>query len=1044
MSKKNFTKENLPKDSKAEELEGKVQTTGQDDKTQVNVKANDPLDPAVIKDVNQPKPAINTNKAAEVVSAGSTSVGVGGGALLRATVVFGGSAGAIKDDMSATTREDRPYGSGSRMGRRLDPITRKIDTIMAEQFKTEIKQSKPLAETDEKQGYNGNYFNEHAITQKVNGGAPADPLFERSIDQISIDTVYFPQGQLIRGHKKAELSINTWELSDYRRNKRNELDPVKIKLGNYLPRKLFLKLEDGELTEMALQADDIAPGSTDEAITRLASDSYLRMLNQSELDRNAMISIAGNESDPGWSCLGDSIIDATDQNRFLRLFESMVGDFVFTTGRNLEYARSYQVNKTAKDGARLTGPMAEMLNGLVEIANYGWGGAVPENATPNGRALAFSPAAFRKGGSGLYITINDSTPKYTTKGKLMALPLSFQTAAATLKSNMDPLVMDQDLPHIMAKNELFSTIDGPYDPLKPIVVTNGKGLAPLMHPFVGGVADDNFTDADNKKHKVLKFTNSSNFVIYTQHYENLRNKYNIDIKNYFAQGLWEYFRDRQSRLWNALGHRDTDTGTDLIEIPVVSTITSLSLWDLFLGQATPYIIEARLRTLTELLKYEKNHGYPYTGLIHLKDVNLTEAENFTFSDSDSPLTTAIAKPVAALKVILPEVFWPVSKFDISIGGEDNKGVGANVVLPHYFVQNQFKLESNDRDAKLLMSDDATTMAYPSFRTGTNLTFADTIYGMTEEDYRLALDRMVTYPAYEGDSNDSKRAISSGFGTNHKTGVFTYKYGLSTDGIPVIGYNVYVNDTDNKDHCLTVRDVMSTPRELGYYMVAPAGVLTPTRDSSGHPNYVDLDSSYFLVSGPSFSLRFYHVEGRTPTNGILEDGSTNITENAAFRNVYAELYAVGYDALQNNGFVINAFDYERKVMPFVNGSYTHDAGAYDPSTGTYAGSETPVTQASPTTGFTSIQRYLWTRLQRLPFVVNPFDVNTADLTSAGHNGVWDTLINTTDPYDFMYIFGLCGFRASDFSQLVYERNRARIVNGMNYVSDPFVDKSMLLK
>lgn len=1037
MSKRTF-KENLPKDPKAADLEGKVQTDKQDATTSDKLDVKAPVDPAIIKEVQQPKPAVNTRQAAEVVAAGSTSTGVGGAPLLRATVVFGGSAGAIRDDESATTREDRPYRSGTRMGKRIDPITRKIDTVLPEIFKTEIKQSKPLAESGEKQGYNGNYFNDHAITQKVNGGSPADPLFERSIDMISTDLIYFPQGQLISGRENESLTIHSWSVED----DQYERVPTPIPLGNYLPRWLDITLDNGVLTGLSLTCDNIRPDPVDEATARLASDSYVRFKNLSELDRNNMITKAGNESDPSWSALGDALIDSTDQNRFLRLFEATVGDFIYMAARNLQLAKSFQINKAGKDGARAVGPMAEAMNRLVALAGYGADGAVAE---ADGYNLTFNRTAYLNGGAGLYVAINDSLPKYTTKGKLLSLPLSIGTAAQTALSNMGPFVMDDVLAALASKNELFSTIDGPYDPVKPVVITDGKAIAPLIHPFVGG-----YTTGDDIN--TLHFDRDSTFTVYTMHYENMRNKYNIDIQNYFAMGLWNFLSDRASRLFEAVRTNRDDHGQHVIHIPVASTLCGFSLWDALVAASTPYMVEARLTTMTELLKYEKNFGYPYSGVTHLSSVDVTAAENFTFTDCDSALTAAMAKPVAANRIIMPELFWATSTFEAQAVDHRN-GIGATVVLPSYFVQNQFAYD-NDLDLvhrNLILTDEAATMAYPSIRTGSNLSFADTIYGMSEEDYRLSLDRMVVYPGYTHTEADFKFAYHRGAGEENSFDAYTYKYGMSGDGIPTISYMVYDTPLPGHEvntHCiLTVGDILRTPRELGYIMTAPAGVVTPTQtsDLDRRPNYVSADSSYLAVSGPSFSLKVYHTENGHPQAQILEDDDIQIGNNASFRNVWEWVTATPGGANRDLGFTVNATTGDQRMLPFVYGSYITGYGDYDPEQGTYDNAEHHVGQVGDD-GIASIHKYLWTRLQRLPFVINPFDVNTANITTVPGDAEQPLVnfVNNVDPFDFMYIFGLCGFRASDYTQLVFDRNKERVVKGMNYTVDPFADKSMLLK
>lgn len=1038
MSKKKIVKD------QAAELDGKIQVTGQESASDDSMKVEVPgsSTDTEIKEVEEPKSAINTRKAAEAVASGRASNT--NGVITRGAVLFsGGAGGDIRDDMSATSKEESSYKSGDRAGRRADSITRKIDYVDAEVIETKVYRSKPLSETDAKQGYNGNYFNEHVITQRASGGVPSDPIYERSVDTNELDLLYYPRGQYNSGKVK-QLSIRNWNPSLNSGNGGYDA-ATNITLGNYLHRSLTVTFNQyGQITTFSFAKDNLDSGKLDEPTYRLAADHYLRFINQSELDRNVMISVAGNESDPSWSCLGDAIVDASDQNRLLSLLETMVGDFVTLSGRKLGTALAHQINKVAKDGPRVTGPMSEMVNGNIAISGYGADGSVSEL---NGRNYCFSKTAYHAGGAGLYLAVSDSLAKYTTKGKLLSLPLSFKNAYSIMKSNADPLRVDDLFIQELKTNELYSTIDGPYDPLKPLTITDKAGI---VYPIpldlgLGTITSGEMVDKGK---------------IYTMHYENLRNKYNINVRNYFGYGLFRWFADRGERFYDALKANSSDTSDHTVVIPIVSSTTSISLWDLVVCAATPYIIEERLTAQTELLKYEKNHGYPYTGSSAIKDVDIDAADNYTFNGIEKEITASTAKPVSAMKVIMPEVFWPKIKFkakssnDKSIGG-----IGAYVVLPHYFVQNQFKYDKavgTSMNRKLLLSDEGATMAYPSFRSGNMLSYADTIYGMSEEDYRLSLDRMVVYPGYEG-TNGGNASITTKFcmhddysTTGIRNSAFTYKYGLVSDGTPVLPYFAYASSAAKKENTLTVKDILSTPRELGLVQVAPAGVLSPIRTGASTLNTVSVDSSYLGLSGPGFRVKIYHADGTTMSNAILNAGSTNINNNASVKYVYDVVFATPYDA-QNvaNGLDLFSQTAITSLNPFVESSYEPTESTFDFSTGTYITSESNIIADTENIDkdvfpLYSDQRYVWTRLQRLPYVVNPFDCNVDSLTSVASANNDCEAINTDDIFDFMHYFGFAGFRASDYTELAYLRNKERIAKGMNYVSDPFVDKSLLLK
>lgn len=1030
---------NKPKcDSKAADLDGKVQVKDQESAGDMSqdVKPEGTAEGGTsgeIQEVKEPKAAINTRKAAEVVTDGSISNNGFGAAVLRSRAIsFSGGAGDIRGDMSATTKEDKPYRSGDRAGRRADSTLRKIDALRAEIFKTVMHQSAPLDESDSPVGYMGNYYNDHVITQRLSGGTPNDPLFERSLDEIDLDMIYLPFGQYIfTNDDQRKLIIPDWNVDTEEYKTPN----IEVPVGNFLPRTMTVVFTETGVKSMAFDVEDIAPKNVDEQTYRASSDAFLRFQNQSELDRNIIISKAGNESETGWSPLGDSIPNVSDQNRFLYYLDNLT-TLLYLSKRKLSSAYSYQINKVAKDGLRLTGPMLEMVNGLVPVKDQGGDHAVNErNNVVND--LFYNYDTLSKGNAAFYVAINDSVTKYGTKGKLLTLPLSFKTALQIADSNDEPLRMHPLLKTLMEKHELFSTIDGPYDPLKPVVVTDKAMITLPINPFFG-FSVDNYIE---------------NSKVYTMHFENLRNKYDIDIHNYFAHGIYAFFRDHASRCFEALDKAYFKTNQDhedeyTLTVPIISSTTTFSLWDLIVCASTPYMIKERLTSLTPLLKYERINGYPYSNSIEIPGADeCAQAENYGFKSIDEPISVGVAKPIPALKVLLPEVFWPIHKE----AGEatQKKGLGypngaaVYTVLPFYFNQNQFRYDTTvmTENTRLLLARDHNfaCVSYPSTREGTNYAFMDTIYSMSEDDFRLALDRMTVYPGYEFPNNTGKIARGSG---NNKIAALAYKYGLTTDGIPVIPYFGHANDADHKDCTLTILDVLRTPRELGLMMVAPQGVLSPKKTSNGFA-YADVADSYLSKSGPGFRLKYYYAAkwGTTPANDILTEGSKSISNNDAYMYIWNMVCAtpssVNRDAeiglsIAANGGMDNTF------TPFTVNSYSDGFGDYDENQGTFNDNAEEQLDDNDFK-IHSAQRYIWTRLQRLPFIVNPFDCNYSEITN-------DTKadLNTRDIYDFLYYFGFCGFRASDYSALVYQRSKMRIAKGMNYVQDPFIERTILLK
>lgn len=1003
-----------------------------------------------IKTVDTPKAVTNTSKAGEAVAAGSgSSSGSGSLGLANGGVLFSGGAGAVGEDLGATSQSTTSYRSGTRAGKRSDPITRKVDFLNAEIIKTSVKESKPLSETDAKQGYNGNYQNEHAITQKTNGGAPGDVLFNRSADMISFDMIYYPEGQF------NTTQIDTPSLSITEDAGSSETKKVELSFGNFIHRSLKLTLSKDvqKIVNMTFDVEDVTPTGLDERTIRAAGDAYIRTVNRNELDRLAIVHNAGNESDPKWSCLGDVIVDATDQNMLMRQIDGCAGDMVYLSHWKLNTALAYQLNKTSKDGRRITGPMAEMMNQYIEGIYSTMQESVSE---ADGIELALNRKETLGAGSpALWLRMMDSTTKYNTKGKVLSLPLSFKNAIPVAQANASPLVMHSQLKQLLATQELFSTIDKPYDPFLPICVTDGAGLAlPIRYDEMYEIVDGQY------KSKLQTMT-----------YENLRNRYRIVISDHFTKGLFDWFQERLPSIYRIIsdsrikGDWPSSTNGYTITIPIVSGTLGVSLWDLIVLSAVPNMVDDRIAPFTEVLKYEKNFGYPYSGLEH---VNLSvEPRNFSFGGFEAPLTAGMASGAAAMRVQLPEIFWPKTVYHANnimegVGDVAPDGVVVDVVLPWYFNQQQFETVTMDGAVKsaMVLSDDYATMSYPSTRSGTTLNSLDSVYSMTEEGLRSLLDRMVVYPAYDGTEQYRsyrlhKRPMSDVDadygGTMYPS--HTYKYGLTSDGIPVLSYIAYMDDADKSTFSLTINDVVKTPRELGLVQVAPAGYLTPVADKAGDTNYRDGYSSYFGLSGSSFRFTSYTAAavGKYPGNTILSTGSTDISLGADLKQTYHTYFANADAANMDEGWLLSsaalfATDSTGAVTttnnvssfkPFVDGSY--DGWTWNSKTSTYGGSETQSTASLSTI---SLQKYFWGRLQRLPFIINPFDANVYDITSVTKSDVIN--INNLDIFDAMYCFGFCGFRASDYSELTDIRLKTRIGQGMNYISDPFIENSLLLK
>lgn len=973
-----------------------------------------------IKDEVTPKAVFNTKKVAELVGDGGTpSSGMGLMSTRSAAIPFGGGAGYIGKDRSATVKGNGLTKSGDRPGRTMDTALRHFDDIPAESFVVPLKTIPQLKDGTSAVGYNGNYENEHAISQKGSGGSPASNKFFRTLDVVEYDMLYFAEGQMNLAEEDAQV-IHNWRGTRYD----TDGEAKKFVTGNYLIRSLDVTFDSSNnVTKMNFTVDDISrkkydaqtesmvPHYLNEDEIRAAGDAYMRNRNIMELDRLNMVKNAGDETQPNWSPLGCVVKDPTPTNRMYKEIEAMAGDLAYISASKLSTALSYQINKARKDGMRKISPIYEMCEGNIE------GSTVRHASWPNEDiGSLFDKLTLKKGSAALYIAINDSTAKYNSKSKFLSLPLSFKVALDTAKKNIGSLRMHETLFNEFNRQETFGKVDEDGSGITPYFISDGAGIA---FPY-------NIADTFNNNEPIVNNRIEKAFNI---HYEDMRNMYDYECYNFFVQGLVNYFVRKAAKIREVC---KASEGSDFtLHIPVTSTTTCLSLWDLIVCDAMKDIAIERQYALEPVLSYEMKNGYPYSGLIELKSVSIGGTEGVGFTDITEPLQARNIPLKVAVRLLLPEVFSPksVQNFDLSTGIGGNF-IACQVILPWYFNQNQFEpLQLSKGKAWNLKANDNAYMTFFDSRAGVTFNNMDRILEMDPEQLKLCMDRMINIPA-PIKFVDQPNYVAK-----------TYKYSDSDDGMIVHNYYGFCSDTTIEDkhrgQMLTIGDILATPRELGLSFIAPAGIVTPAFDGVDS-DYRSIGSSYLRFSGPSFRIKYWHVADKI-SNTIFED---NLLTGQG-RNFSAKYDVI--EATPDRGSDdIGIYVYANKdvsgspytsedIIPFkkVTGE-----GSYDPVSGVYiAGEETD--GSTYCLKLNSILKYLYTRIQILPFILNPFDSCCYKLS--GKPGF--TLVNKLDDFDFLHLYNVCGFRAGEYSGVQYDRNRARISLGLGYVSDPYIERRL---
>lgn len=1005
-----------------------------------------------IKEENMPKCAVNTSKVAELVGAGATpSVGVSA-TTFRAgqRINYSGSADSIGADRSAMPNGVGISKSGNRPGRTMDTAVSHIDDVAAETYTVPVKSIPMINEGSSNVGYNGAYRNEHAISQKGSGGSPADSDFFRTLDECQYDIGYFGAGQInmLDGDPDADLALDSYD----RANK--SWSTTNVRRGNWSADTVTFTFDgDRNLinTEFTVN-DESQPALNNEAIIRVSGDSAIRSLNQYELDRINMINTAGDETKPNWSFLGKTLPNARTTNALIGEMDKIIGDYMFLSGSKLKTALSYQINKAAKDGQRKLGPILEMCNGNILDGNVY---REQYYADDNNIDLAdlFAHQEYRNpdmahGSSLMYVAMMDSTAKYNTKGKFLSLPLSFKTAVSTFNQNSGEFRMHQTFYDEFNRQETFGKVDEDASGISPYFISDGAKLFEPINIFQGVMSGDEIHNP-----------------VCILHYEDLRNEYNIPVYNYMLAGINDFVSRYASRICGQLAAGSN--GNYTWSMRITSTTTCLSMWDILLCAAAKDIALHRRYAMDCVIDYEaKNNSYPYHGSIKLKDCTIGGTNNVGFSDTNEPLKAQSIPLNVAVRLVMPEVFWPTNyarddSLDGPGGHTNHLGTISQVVLPWYFSQNQFTPIFNGDGSQSYWTHNPEEMSSMTFfdqRGGLSYGMLDRINAMDPEQIKFCMDRMVVAP------NLNKQFTNySGVDAQHILRPVVYKYALHEDGIPSILYYAASVGAGDSDHRLTVHDILKVPRELGLSFILPAGCATPTfkqagtyvagQDTEGQDilrrrdvsHYVVDTDSYLVKSGTSFRFRYW-------TASYVEDVANNLFEQNRDSNYAVNLTAKWYtiDAMPNTaisdiGLVVSGnaqggtASYNEVILPFamVDGDF-----AYHPETGVYAGTEHPVDQY--TTGFysnaglISALKYLYTRLNIIPFVVNPFDVNTYQFTGNENSDAFKFVgINRQDPFDFLHLFNMCGFRCGEYSGAEYDRNRDRIQLGIGYVEDPYI-------
>lgn len=956
------------------------------------------------KTVTKPKGGVLKQEiAASVMTndtdfAGPTSSGVSVSKAGLRSLSYSGDAGTILGSAANTPIVGKADRANTRLGRKFDETNKKINYLASEQVLVEYDAPKPLGEaSDSPQGYPGTPKNTSARSQKNNGVVNADLMFDRSVDEITRDEVFFTSGQIVK-----EDGVEYSDAPTKRQYFNEDGELVEAVYdnprGNFAPKYIEVEITKASsatfVSKFLPHVDDWSTNHETYDVVNHAGTNAIIDMNRSEIDRQNIDSKAGRETAPNWNPLGRATIQPTQILSYLRDLENELGAFTYTSKRFASKQFSYQLNKAAKDGQRVTAPMREMFyHGLVKTHTSS---IYEDDGTFN---AIFNKTLMREGSADTMIAIFDSKGKYTTKADILTQPRSLKMHFATAGNNIDQFHVKDEFIKALDAHDVFSTIDREYDPMSPVCILDGVRLV-TTHDWSKQFA---YTQELSGGKVVRTWTST----LYSYFYSNRSSNYLIKVTNPLLAGIAYFIEQHASKLYEELADNPNNNGTVTWKIPVRSTTKAFSLWDFLVLASVPFIQYERTNTLKDVLDFEVNFEYPFSQLSSLKNYSEISPSQYIFKGITEPLVTKQMKPMTAITWTMPELFWKPGK-------DTNSSNRPIVVHPFYFAETRYKFTSA-RTFK--QESNAGSMLFPVVRAGVRLGYLDDVYGLTERPMRFAYDMMVRSPY------DKNNATLSG-------GV--YKYSQAAEGMIF----VKLSDSDEKGF-VSVADLMSTPRELGWSAPAPLGVVTNTPVGSAGSNIIgafyDYDNSKVLdpICTPSYKIYTWNGKYKA-TQSLLGKNAVQVDRAQAFYqewDEYASYSIIGNNASApytrpNKGLVFSvgmAFNSATpSLKPFTDGYATNNG----------AGGRNAETAIATAPALKQINNALWTLVQKLFFVINPFDTCQDEL---GY-----------DVFDYAYLFNCAGFMCSDYEEDINNRITEVQNAGWLFVSDPFVKDSYLYK
>lgn len=904
------------------------------------------------------------------------------------TLGYSGNSGTISGSAAGTPIAGKSYQGASRVDKKLSDPNKDINFLANEQVISEAKQIPSLAENPSANvGQNGTPKNTSVKLQKLNGASSAELTFERSLDYIVNDEIVFSSGQTLKesGVNYADYPVGYVDttLAKPKYVKYAQKDaPVR---GNFSPAELYVtfkKTDDGVfVSSFSVRDDDISNNTVSaEEMNRCVNHEKM-FINSTELVRQKIDQTCGSPTSEHFNPLGRSVQEPSATLAYLRDIEATDGAEIYTALRMANKAKSFYLSRTAKDGQDILTPAYDALYGhLMDIVSSRDLKDTFENVRDSSKGAFTYYDGIKAGSAVLLMNMFDSPTKYNTKADVVTSAKGLKMHLATGMNAMAPFRVNKNFVKALDAVDVYSTIDHGYDPLAPICVTDGVRL---VHPY-SLASRFSFTRANYGADRVY----GSKLYAYSYAAGMGINQYTIRVTEPLLAGIAYFFEQHATKIYDVLGKDDANKNERTLTIPMTHYGMHFGLWDYLICAALPYIIYERTNAMKDILDYQENYGYPFD-LITVADANPLSAKNYGGLGTFTPLTVGQMTPSTAQRWVMPEVMYNMEN--------------GLTMLPWYFSSADFDL----KDSALTFNGNH-TFTTPVIRSGIKLATLDKFFDDDLESVLLNTDRMVVNPFAQGTSTYASIAGR------------VYKYCQDGDGLVALESSAIAKTT--------VAQYYKTPRMLGWNIPALYGSVgtystTYTVGAIKHAMY--WTGNYAADLGPSFRAYMYKsvtkglitaAPATLATASVNVDRAQNFTQEWFAYDVHKQHVMFDLPLSLNEMFDDDGnLDENCQFTPFIKTDLKYIT--------------TDTSNVDTKSDLVSLHKVCWPVLQKLPFLINPFEWNGKTVM---------------DPFTIAYTFGLSGFIAADYEELDYNHVIAIQSQAYGYVSDSFEEKSRLLQ